>query len=380
MCETVEVFVPRPYVPPFFALFVSRWKAYAAAVQYEVRNGVAIYRPATPVVPRLGGALWVDRSAFFWCRRIIGKRHLRVKFDAILSFDLLGAGGLAWRIGRYLSIPAGGWATGGDVRVPASSSYGRVVIRALQNLSIVFYQSRELLQEAAKLLRISLERMPYERHLVLPRGIAVPPVIQKRETRKRVRTTLGIAEDQVLILSIGRISREKGVYELLQAVSSAAAQNPKIVCVLVGSLPAFDETLAVREHLRQNPNLEKQVQLLSACDPEKVWEYLCAADIFAFTSYHEGMPNSLLEAMATGAPAIAFGIPPILEIEDGVGTLLVVPPFNATEFAKAILRLAASPCERSRLGEIGRTRVMDRYMVEKNMTAAITRLAQIHAE
>jgi glycosyltransferase involved in cell wall biosynthesis len=37
--------------------------------------------------------------------------------------------------------------------------------------------------------------------------------------------------------------------------------------------------------------------------------------MFAFTSHHEGMPNSLLEAMAMGVPAIAFAIPPVVELE-----------------------------------------------------------------
>ena len=63
-------------------------------------------------------------------------------------------------------------------------------------------------------------------------------------------------------------------------------------------MPAFDETNSVQKKLDQTPNLKERVKLLPACSPDQTWEYLCAADIFAFPSQQrfEGMPNSLLEA------------------------------------------------------------------------------------
>ena len=63
-CDAVKVLAPRPLVPPLLSSFVPRWNAYARAIKYESRNGIEVYRPATLVVPRFGGALWVDRFAF----------------------------------------------------------------------------------------------------------------------------------------------------------------------------------------------------------------------------------------------------------------------------------------------------------------------------
>ncbi len=73
-------------------------------------------------------------------------------FDAILAFDLAGAGGIAWRLGQDLGIPAGGWAFGGDLRVSSSSRLGDIVRQVLIKLDIVFYQSHELRRNAAVLL------------------------------------------------------------------------------------------------------------------------------------------------------------------------------------------------------------------------------------
>jgi teichuronic acid biosynthesis glycosyltransferase TuaC len=375
LCDRVEVLAPRPYAPLFLS-FVPRWKAYAAAMRHELRNGVPVYRPATPVIPRIGRSLWVDSVAFLFCRQMARRMHRHTQFDAILSFDLLGTGGLAWRLGRDFGIPASGWATGGDVRFPASSSYGKVVIRALKNLDVVFYQSNELLERAAALLGVSADRMSPDRHLVLPRGIPEPPLLPRAKIRNQLRSELKIANEAILVLSVGRISRDKGIFELLEAVSLAAARDPRISCIVVGSLPAFDESMDFQKKLNQTPGLKDRLKLLAVCSSDKVWDYLCAADIFAFTSHHEGMPNSLLEAMAMGVPSIAFAIPPVLEIEAGTGALVKVPPLDSMSFSEAILRLAASPEERVRIGERGKTHIQDRFLVRENTAKALRRLAQ----
>ena len=377
LCETVKVLVPSPYTPPLVSSLVPRWRAYKAATSGESANGTLVSRPATPVVPLWGGAFWVDRCAFLWCRRMARQQHESVTFDVILSFDLLGAGGLAWRIAQDLGIPASGWATGGDVRVSRSSSFGRSVIRTLNRLDLVFYQSHELREKAAALLGISPEEMPPQRHLVLSRGVPEPPALDSDKIRKEIRTELKIPSEAVLILNVGRISHDKGIFELIDAISLAARHDPRIVCVVVGSSPAFDESTNAHRKLQDSPGLRDRVRLLPACPPSKVWEYLCAADIFAFTSHEEGMPNSLLEAMAMALPSIAFAIPPVLEIDGGAGALLTVPAFDHERFVAALLMLADSPAERRALGERGRRRVAERFLVRENMREALTRLSAL---
>ena len=146
-------------------------------------------------------------------------------------------------------------------RCPVSgrSSYGRALRRTLQNLDLVFYQSGELLTRAADVLGIDANRMPRDRHIILPRGIGSPPRLS-RQTRERVRTDLGISEEQVLVVSVGRITREKGIFELVDAVLLAAAREPAIVCVVVGSNPAFDETHKVQQYLDQLPDLKHRIR------------------------------------------------------------------------------------------------------------------------
>ena len=127
LCESLEVVVPRPWCPPGMSRLSPRWKTYADMPKKEIRGGVSIWRPPYLQVPSVGGPLWLDRGSFVCLRSAVRRMHRRAGFDAILSFDLLGTGGLAWRLGRELGIPAAGYATGDDVTVPPASTWGRRV-------------------------------------------------------------------------------------------------------------------------------------------------------------------------------------------------------------------------------------------------------------
>ena len=80
-----------------------------------------------------------------------------------------------------------------------------------------------------------------------------------------------------------------------------------------------------------------------------------------------------------GIPAVAFAIPSVLEIEGGTGGILAVQPFNSALFSEAILSLAGRPDDRVEIGELGRSCVLDRFMVWKNMAEAVRRLERVKA-
>jgi len=301
--------------------------------------------------------------------------HRRTRFDAILSFDLVATGGLAWRLGRYLQIPAAGWAFGGDVRDTGNSSFASAVRRSVNRLDLIFYQSRELVGEVARLLRVNPEQLDSGRHLVLSHGIEAPPTQPWVEIRQRVRAEWKVKDQQIVVLSVGRLLRSKGVFELLEAMSVAARQDPRLTLVLVGAIRGFDETEAVQRRILELPGLQDRVWIVPACDPSLVWEYLSAADLFAFASHREGMPNSLLEAMAMGVPAVSFDIPPVKEIDAGTGALTLVPSQDTSRLGEAIVRLASDPKERDRTGQLGRRQVFERFLVQRNMATALKRLS-----
>jgi glycosyltransferase involved in cell wall biosynthesis len=376
LCDYVEVLAPRPYVPAFLAV-TPRWKLYSGIAGYEQRNGIPVNRPPVVQIPGIGGSFWYDRGAFLACGGHARRLHRTANFDAIVSFDLLGAGGLAWQIGKDLGIPACGWAFGSDVRVPAASSDGRSVARTLRNLDLIFYQSAELRQKAAELLDRPAAEMRQEKHVVLPHGIPVPSTLPGPVRRDVIRKRWGVAEDAVVVLSVGRITGQKGSYDLLEAAAHARSLNRGMTFIMVGSMPAFDETETVQKRIASDPRLKDNVKILPPCSPDKIWDVLCGADIFAFASHNEGMPNSLLEAMAAGLPAVAFSIPAVQELDGGTESLIEIEPFDTGHFGYELATLAASPDKRIYTGERGRKRVLAQFRIEKNMAQALGKIGRL---
>lgn len=180
-----------------------------------------------------------------------------------------------------------------------------------------------------------------------------------------------------MVLSVGRLVREKGIYELLDSLSLVFSQNPRGGLVLVGSDPIWDETTEILRKVEQCEFLRARTKIRPKCEPAKVWDYLSAADIFAFPSHREGMPNSLLEAMAVGLPAVAAAIPPVREVEAGTGALVLVEPGNQDRFAREVLRLMQSSPLRAEIGEKAKREVGRRFLMKKNLQEALDRIVSL---
>jgi glycosyltransferase involved in cell wall biosynthesis len=370
----VEVFTPRPIAPPILSEWVARWKRYKSLPNFEVRRGVHVHRPSYFQIPYVANALSVDWLAYLGTAQSASTRHKAVGFDGILAFDLVGTAVMSWRLGRHLGLPTVGWITGHAPQSPVSR---KVISRALSQLDAVFYQSRETLKEGAELLRLPMTEMAERGHRVLPRGIPSPPSLPRTDLRRHYRREWGIADDEIVIMSIGRISLAKGVLELLEALSRAIRTNSKIKGALIGSVPSLDDSHVVLKRLAEEPRLGARVKLLPACNRDRVWEYLCAADIFAFTSPQEGMPNSLLEAMAMKVPVVAFDIPPVTEAEGQTGGIVLVKAGNVERLADALGQLAVDHERREEVSNRGVQVVKERFDMVSNMAIAVQCLSQL---
>jgi teichuronic acid biosynthesis glycosyltransferase TuaC len=374
------VLAPRPYAPPVLSALSPRWNRYRLMAAHESRNGIDIYRPSYLQIPRIGSAIWNDPGTFIFCRRTVAAIFETFRFEAVLSFDLMATGGIAWRVGRMCGVPAAGWAIGGDIHLSRSRSHRSALLRAITHLDVVFYQSRDLMDTVVRRFALESSEVSPGRHMVLPRGVPEPPAFQAATVRGTIRAAWGIAANEVVVINVGRITRDKGVFELLEAMRIIAGATPDVVCVFAGSVPALDETRALETLINRCPRLRRQVRVVPATSPERVWEYLAAADIFAFPSRREGMPNSLLEAMMMQLPAVGFAIPPVVEIEGGTGCLIAVPDGDANRLAEEILRLVRQPNVRTRVAQKGRDRVREHFALRSGMSQALRRLADLVAD
>ena len=155
------------------------------------------------------------------------------------------------------------------------------------------------------------------------------------------------------LVTVGRLQAPKDAITLVRAL--AAVHGSPFETVVVGDGP---DRPAVEEEVRRL-GLERAVELVGERDD--VPELLATADLFVLSSRSEGLPLSILEAMAAGLPVVASRVGGIPEVVVDGETGLLVPPGDPQRLADAVERLLADPSLRRRLGEAGRRRVAEHF-------------------
>ena len=200
--------------------------------------------------------------------------------------------------------------------------------------SLTIFQNDEDLNELVRRRVVNSERSL----VVAGSGVDVSAFRPGRRSEAGVmqlRTELGAAGDQLVVIMISRMIRAKGVLDFAAAASALRARRPgRYVFVLVGGAGGSDlEALSIQEL----ETLRQDVNWLG--ERTDVAELLAAADIFALpTYYREGIPRALLEAAASGLGLIATDMPGCRDVVLEGQTGLTVPPHDPAALARAIER------------------------------------------
>ena len=165
------------------------------------------------------------------------------------------------------------------------------------------------------------------------------------------------------LLSVGRLSAPKGYPVLIEAVMLLRARRRNVRLTLVGEGPergALENLITLRR-------LGDAVRLAGACNHERVVGYYESSEAFVLSSFLEGVPVVLMEAMAMGLPCVATWITGIPELIDSGSEGLLVPPASASAIADAVERLIDDPAAARRLGSAARRKVVAKYHLERNV-------------
>lgn len=159
------------------------------------------------------------------------------------------------------------------------------------------------------------------------------------------------------IAMVGRLSPEKGHGILLDAVAKLANDGLQVEVEIIGEGPFAD---AIR---RQEAELGIKDRVIHTGEllPEEASRRLAEADIFCMASFSEGLPISIMEAMAVGVPVVTTWISGIPELAVNEVTAMTVPPGNGEALAAAIKRL-----------------IQDQALVDRLVPAARAAVEQMH--
>jgi glycosyltransferase involved in cell wall biosynthesis len=164
-----------------------------------------------------------------------------------------------------------------------------------------------------------------------------------RETALSTRRGLGLADDALVVGTIGRLSAQKDHRTLLDAVPAVLAEHPHARVLVVGDGDQKDALLA------QARALGIASQVVFAGHRTDVPALLGAIDVFCISSTYEGTPLALFEAMAAAKAIVSTAVDGCREVlEDGV-TGLLVPPADPRALADALSRVLTSATVREAL-------------------------------
>lgn len=175
------------------------------------------------------------------------------------------------------------------------------------------------------------------------------------EIQDNLRNKWGIAQDDVVVTMIARLLGPKGVHEYLEAARQLSDQAR---FVLIGDPDFGNPASLTRDSLRK---FIESGHLIAPGHQENIAEWLSITDIYALPSYREGLPRTVLEAMAMQLPIVTTDVPgcreTVMEGENG----FLIPAQNPSELKHAIEKLIASKELRERLGACSRVRAVESF-------------------
>lgn len=223
--------------------------------------------------------------------------------------------------------------------------------------------------EAAADAYVRAGMVSQDRLVVLGNGIDVETWKPNSFVRRSVRERIGIREG-FLWVSVGRLERVKDFATLLHALKTLPQSARLVIC---GGGALEDEMRQLIVDLQ----IEERARLLGCVADVRKW--IQAADGFVLASLCEGLPISLMEAMACGAPAVATDVAGTRELIVAGVTGLLAPAKDAKRLAGAMMQLMQmSQEERAAMAEHARQFVCDRYDLERVLDQWAALYEQLH--
>jgi glycosyltransferase involved in cell wall biosynthesis len=207
-----------------------------------------------------------------------------------------------------------------------------------------------------------------EQYSTVYSGMDVDAFLNPPRPRDEVRRELGLQDDEVAFGTVARLFERKGHDDILQAAPEILQANPKVRFVFIGDGILRDRLIADAERL----GVRQAIHFTGLVPPDRIPELLGAIDAVVHPSLREGLARVLPQALLVGRPVISYDVDGAKEVvlpETGI----LLPPRSIDGLKGAILRLAADPDLRARMGQEGRARFAHQFRHE-TMTAQLRSL------
>jgi glycosyltransferase involved in cell wall biosynthesis len=221
--------------------------------------------------------------------------------------------------------------------------------------------------EAVRQALIQNEGIPQQRVELIYNGIDLSPFSSDGHDRRIIRQEMGVGANDFVILQVARLDYLKDHATAIRTLARVVSQCKNARLILVGEGPQRE----LIEGMIGEHKLAAQVRLLGL--RRDVARLLSAADLFLLTSISEGIPLTVIEAMAAGLPVVSTNVGGVAEIIKEEQTGLLAAAGDDASLAEKVLRLAKDAALGRAMGERGRERARSLFS-ESQMHARYRRL------
>ena len=335
----------------------------------ELRSSSAIAVHLVPI--RRGIAPLHDLLAFLRILRLLA--HLR---PAMVDFSTPKAALLGLLAARLLRIPVRIHTLRGLRMESASPMLQPVLLLAERATAacahVVLCNSPSLLVQAARLHIAPAARLQMLAH-GSTHGVDLDQFVPGPES---TRAACGIPADALVLGYVGRLTRNKGIPELLQAFDGLRIQHPQLWLLLGGWFDASEDHLPpdIVQRILAHP------AIVVTGFRAQVAPLYRAMDIFVLPTHREGFPNVALEAAASALPVVTTTATGACDaIQSGI-TGLLVPPGNPVALSDAIAELLHNPILRQQMGRNGRLWVAHNFAQPSVLAASVAFYRRMHSQ
>lgn len=177
-------------------------------------------------------------------------------------------------------------------------------------------------------------------------------------SRECIRKELSIGTEDLLFLTVGRLTVQKGHTYLLEAISRVVSNYPKTYFVFAGDGPL---RIGLQEKA-QALGVSNKIAFLGIRND--IGELLSASDVFVQPSLWEGLSLALLEALMAGLPVLATRVEGVVDVVEHGKSALLVSPKDAEDLAAALEQLITDDSLRERLSRFGQARAKKSYSID----------------
>jgi glycosyltransferase involved in cell wall biosynthesis len=361
----ITVLVPRVWVPNFLRRF-KKWAKYSygfALCEYEGLKTVAA------AYPRITGNWWYrwdGVSVYHAVKKKVLALNREKRFDVIYATCLFPDGDAAVRLSKLLRVPVACLAIGTDVTL--IPSYGKGIyknfVRVVRQLDATLACGDSIAKEIDAVS---------DKHTLSVYGIVDMDKFVPVSDNKSIRAELGVPLDKCVAIYAGYLTKNKGVYEMVEAFCRVHKVMPNVFLNICG---VGIEEEGLRQLIRKK-TAGDFIRLVGDVAPEDMHKWMQASDMLILATYYEGMPNVVMEAMACGLPVVTTSVGGLLHAVGSCEGVILVPPKDVVAFEQAISKIAGDKSLQKLMGLAAREKAEQDFEVMKNAERILEHLTKL---